>query len=149
MNKRCISLENIKELILFWAIVSVFMMLALFVVIAIDKGIPYTIVFSILAALLTGVTLYLAILFLTITKRIKNNEFRFVPGKVIDIKHGPYFGGLKLGIEFQDENGKTQKMQTEPYFWPQKAELYLRNDFVIGYWVSKSFTQVIIMDEVR
>jgi len=149
MEKRCISLENIKGLIIFWAIVSVFMILALLVVVLIDRGFPYTIAFSLLAFLLSGFTGYLFFLFFSIKKTIATNGFQYTKGRVIDTQHGPYFGGIKLGIEFLDVNGIKQKIQTEPYFWHEKAELYIRKDFIIGYRMSNRAEQIIIMDEVR
>jgi len=44
---------------------------------------------------------------------------------VVDYARGFYFGTVRLGIEFTDENGTVRYMRTEPNFWINSVDLIL------------------------
>jgi hypothetical protein len=59
---------------------------------------------------------------------------------------GFYFGTVRLGIEFTDENGTVRYMRTEPIFWNNSIDLDIRKKFRIGYRSNVPHQRIILMN---
>lgn len=145
MQKRCISLENIIRVLLFWAVLSLIMIMAL-VVSSIEMKWTVSVTFLLFFVLFAGIMVYYVHLYFLIKRVIVNLQCNYISGKVIDCVRGLYFGTVRLGIEFMDQQGTIRYMRTEPYVSNSSVDLYIRKEFQIGYIINVPHQRIFLMD---